>query len=142
MQEAASFVSFSDLRVGSAGPTSEAPALQGPSKGCMFGIGESAGQTLGFDPRVSQKTTSGSWWLDPGVTCISRVMTRPDPTRPARIKNLLIRPGPTREISKLVDPTRPDPTRETSKLVDPTRPDPTRPDPTRPDPTRSAKIKI
>ena len=44
--------------------------------------------------RGSAKTNRGSWWLDPRVTQISRVMTRPnpryfekllpDPTRPAR----------------------------------------------------------
>ena len=53
-------------------------------------------------------------------------LTRPDPTRPAR-------------ISRRLDPTPPDP-RDFENLL--TRPDPTRPDPTRPDPTRPARFEI
>ena len=60
MQESASCVSFSDMRVGSAGPTREAPTRQGPPAGsCIFEEGESAGQIHGFDPRVSEKQPTG-----------------------------------------------------------------------------------
>ena len=63
MQEAASFVSFSDAQVGSAGLNREAPARwQGPSVQAAvykFEKGKPAGQIRGFDPQVSQKQPAG-----------------------------------------------------------------------------------
>ena len=60
VQEAASFVSFSDPRVGSACPARGAPTPdKGPSAGsCKFVQSESAGRS-GFDLRVSKKQPTG-----------------------------------------------------------------------------------
>ena len=64
---------------------------------CKFEKGGSAGQTRGFDPRVSLKQLTGHYGLTREVTRISRVMTRPDPRD---FENLVTRPDPTREILK------------------------------------------
>ena len=52
MQEAESFVSFSDPRVGAA--SRRLHDKDPPAGSCKFEKGEPAGQIRGFDPRVSR----------------------------------------------------------------------------------------
>ena len=64
------------------GPAGRIRGSGPPAGSCKCEKGESAesaGQIRGFDPRVSQKQPAGHGGLiDPQVTRISRVMTRPD----------------------------------------------------------------
>ena len=92
MLEAASFVSFSDPRVGSAGPTPGRRHDKGPAAGsCKFEKGESAGQTGGFDPRVSQKQPAGHGGLtrESESYLAGHDPTRPDATRRDATRDIL-----------------------------------------------------